>query len=360
MSVRKRQAWGLPWFRNHDGWWYVTIKGRKCKLVKGEEEREAALTEWHRLMALAEIEDNKQANFVWVIFEKFLEYTKREHATSYHHYVRYLQGFKDRFPELRVKDLRVEQLREWFDANPGWGESTRSYATAILSAALNWAAKPEQNYLDRNPLRGVKRPRIRSRGAEAVIEEEDYRTIYEHASPWIQEALFFLRQTGTRPVNLARITAASIDLATRSVRLTIHKTAAKTGRALVIPLTQPALDLLVRLAERHPEGALFRSRRGAPMTRILLTKSFERLKAILKGKGKIKGNPILYGIRHTVATELLSKNVPDAKVAFILGHKGTEMIYRHYGHLDATSKTIAEELDRTLNGDAGTPAGPAA
>jgi intergrase/recombinase len=57
---------------------------------------------------------------------------------------------------------------------------------------------------------------------------------------------------------------------------------------------------------------------------------------------------------------LLSKNVPDAKVAFILGHKGTEMIYRHYGHLDATSKTIAEELDRTLNGDAGTPAGPAA
>lgn len=39
-----------PWFRRSDGWWYVKIKGKPKKLVRGRKNRQAALDRWHELM----------------------------------------------------------------------------------------------------------------------------------------------------------------------------------------------------------------------------------------------------------------------------------------------------------------------
>lgn len=42
-----------PWFRGFDGWWYSYVrqggKRRQVKLVKGEDQREAAYDRWHEL-----------------------------------------------------------------------------------------------------------------------------------------------------------------------------------------------------------------------------------------------------------------------------------------------------------------------
>lgn len=355
---RKRQAWGLPWFREFDGWWYVTIKGERHKLVKGEENREAALDEWRRVRAVAGIEDAKDSNPVWVIFEKFLEHKAQEKQRSYRDYRDNFQDFKDKHPDLRVSQLTPAIVNAWLAAHPQWSDSTKAIVVVRILAALNFAAKPEQGLIDRNPIRGMKRPALRSRGEEAVLDDDDFRILREAATPWVRDALAFLRQTGTRPGNLSHITADTIDWPNRCVRLRTHKTYAKTGKPLVIPLTVPAMELLRRLREEHPTGPLFLTKTGRPMIGHRLSESIDKLKRALKAKGvTLKGNPFAYGCRHTVATELVKADMPDAKVAAVLGHKDTKMLYHHYSHLLGESQAIAEEMDRLLNGDGALQAG---
>jgi hypothetical protein len=223
-NARTRQKRGLPWFRDFDGCWYATINGVRHKLAKGEGNKEEALKEWHRLSLLANAEQSKEANPCWVIFEHYLDHVQRHHSSCYSRYRETFQSFKDHHGDLRVNGLTVRQVHAWLDAHPNWGDSTRSLVVAVICSALNWAAKPEQGLLDQNPIRGMKRPSIRSRGAEAVIDPEDFRQLYETVNDRMKEVLLFLRQTGTRPVNLTRITAETVDWANRCVRLTVHKT----------------------------------------------------------------------------------------------------------------------------------------
>ncbi|HZV06465.1 MAG TPA: tyrosine-type recombinase/integrase [Gemmataceae bacterium] len=368
---KKRQAWGLPWYREFDGHWYITIQGVRHKLTTEsskykdkdgkekhdkEKHRQAALDEWHKLMALAKAPEAKDANPVWVIFEKFLDYIEAEHSDSFYRYKRVCQSFKDQFPDLRVEDLKPKHLKEWFAAHPTWSESSHGYFTSVILAALNWAARPEDDrepLIEKNPLSKMRRPKPHSRGKEAVIDSEVLDRLIANAG-WLQDALIFLRQTGTRPNNLHRIEAKYLDAEKRCIRLEQHKTAEKTRKPLVIPLTQAALAVVLRLAEQYPDGPLFRTPKNNPLTGELLTQAFGQLKKRLGIEG-----PILYGLRHSLATELITKDLPEAKIAFILGHKDTRMLHHHYSHLDSASKRIAEELDRTINGDGAGPAAPA-
>ena len=40
-----------------------------------------------------------------------------------------------------------------------------------------------------------------------------------------------------------------------------------------------------------------------------------------------------HGLRHTYASRLAMRNVPLAVIAAQLGHSGTRMVEKHYGHL---------------------------
>src|SRR5262249_42576507 len=66
----------------------------------------------------------------------------------------------------------------------------------------------------------------------------------------------------------------------------------------------------------------------------------------------IEARVIAYGYRHTTATQLLQAGVDDAKVAQILGHTTTAMLYRHYGHLSRYIRPLAEAMDAALNSPA--------
>jgi integrase len=350
--VRRRQARGLPWFREFDGWWYVTIRGKRYKLARGEENREAALAEWHRVQALGDAEESKQANPVWIIFERFLEHKAQDKQRSYRDYRDNFQDFKDKHPDLRVSQLTPAIVNAWLRSHTTWSDSTKAIAVVRILAALNWAAKPEQGIIDRNPIRGMKRPPLSSRGEEAILDDEDFGILCEAATPFVRDALAFLRQTGTRPGNLEHITAETIDWSSRCVRLRTHKTYAKTVTPLVIPLPRAAMELLERLCREHPSGPVFLTKTGRPMSGQRLSESVDKLKGALRARGVVfKGNPFAYGCRHTVATELVKAEMPDAKVAAVLGHKDTKMLYHHYSHLLGESQALAEQMDRHLNGD---------
>jgi integrase len=220
-------------------------------------------------------------------------------------------------------------------------------------ACLNWAAKPEQAYIERNPIARISKPACRSRGAEALIDPEDFAAILDAANPRMRDVLAFLRQTGTRPGNLARITAATVRWEERCVRLERHKTGEKTGRPLIIPLTAAALEILRRLASLHPEGALFRTSRGKPYTSKHLAEQLRRLRERLKEGGKLKGDPIAYSLRHQLATDLLLAGKPDAHVAAVLGHTSTQVLHQNYSHITGGAKEYARMIEEVISPDAG-------
>jgi len=53
-----------------------------------------------------------------------------------------------------------------------------------------------------------------------------------------------------------------------------------------------------------------------------------------------------YGVRHTFATDALSRGVPDAHVASLLGHSSTAMLHKHYSHLTERASTLKAAVER--------------
>lgn len=101
------------------------------------------------------------------------------------------------------------------------------------------------------------------------------------------------------------------------------------------------VELCKRLAEKHPTGKLFRNRDGKPFT-IHAVQDFLRSNGRRLGLGKI----VAYGYRHTFATAALANGVPDAQVAELLGHQGTNMLHRHYAHLGARADALRNALGK--------------
>ena len=88
-------------------------------------------------------------------------------------------------------------------------------------------------------------------------------------------------------------------------------------------------ELTRRLAERHPEGPLFRNSRGKPWTRNAIRCRFRQLRRKLP---HLKG-VVSYTYRHSYATDALEQGVGVAQVAEFLGHTSTDMVMQHYQHL---------------------------
>ena len=139
-----------------------------------------------------------------------------------------------------------------------------------------------------------------------------------------------MQETGCRPSEVARVTAADVNLDAGVWVLKKHKTAGKTGRPRVVYLTPGMVDLTRELVARFPDGPLFRGPRGGrPFTRNGIRCRFRRLRAKLPHMAGV----VSYSYRHTWATEALVNGVGIAQVAELMGHASTEMVSTTYGHL---------------------------
>lgn len=354
---RRRGVKGRPWYRKHDRGWYFTLGGEQVKLtdkhgyhIKGEDREADALDAWHSRMALAKADIMGDDNEVKVILNLYLNYLKSDGKEKcFRECYKLFKSFTERWPGLLVRDLKPIHLTQWWKEHETWGDSYRNLIGTAVKAALNRAAGAEGgNLIPKNPLAGMKLPRARSRGAETLISQEDHLRLLAIVPEDLKQILVALRDTGTRPSNLWRATAANLDKQQKALVFggwntapgsAVHKTYLKTGQPLVVPLTPAVYDLCCRLADEYPEGPLFRTKKGEAWN---ATKLASRL---LWYKKKLNlEKVILYGYRHTVATDLLLRGESDAMVAAILGHKGTAMIHRHYAHVQSGIKQMSETL----------------
>jgi integrase len=164
----------------------------------------------------------------------------------------------------------------------------------------------------------------------------------EAAFPALRHVLLGLHQSGAGPGEVLAVAAAEFHPEQGVRVLDKHKSAGKDGKPRIIFLTPELVTLCKGLAERYPEGPLFRNVHGHPWHKVGVAKRLRELRERLG----IKSKAMPYSFRHGFATDAFANGVPDAQVAELLRHSGTAMLHKHYAHLTARAKALREALAR--------------
>lgn len=236
----------------------------------------------------------------------------------------------------QVTAKHVERASE----KPTWSPSTRCNFVGDSVTFLKWCGvegpKP-------------KKPRKRSRGAKAVLSDAQVELVLAEArrpngrlkkADDLAAYLTVLRETGTRPQEVATLTAEEVDWDNALVRRQEHKEEETADR--VIHFTAAAMAVLRGQREKWPAGFLFRTRYKKPFRMLEVGR---RLREI---SGRVGFRCFAYQLRHSFATKALAAGVPDAVVAELLGHKGTAMVAHHYGHLNQQAAVLKAAAEKAM------------
>ncbi|MFO0849920.1 MAG: site-specific integrase [Gemmataceae bacterium] len=336
-----------PWYRTSHDAWYVEIGGRQVKLARGKANKQAAMLEWHRLQSGQGHPGDVAEPQVAVVFDLFLSWSKRHHTPEsyewYRHYLQSFVSFRDA-GRLVVSKVTVSTVTTWMDAQKSWTDSSRRGAVTAVKRAFAWAEA--EGYTKLHPVKHLKKPgavsrtRVLSKAERttvlAAIRDESFRR-FVHA----------LQETGCRPSEVARLTAADVDLEAGVWTLHAHKTAKKTGKPRVVYLTPAMAELTRALAERYPTGPLFRSARtGRAFSRNAIRIRFMRLRQKFPELSGVTA----YTYRHSFATDALENGVGIAQVAELLGHSSTDMVMKHYSKLSQRVQHLREMASRAVGG----------
>lgn len=188
-----------------------------------------------------------------------------------------------------------------------WSASYRNGILGSIVSAWRWTAR--SGLIAKNPLVGVRKPPKASRGAKALVSEENHRRLCKHAKPLLRAFLELLWFTGARPGEIASLRFEDVDAKNGVAILTDHKTA-HLGKHRLIFLSTDALQIVRRLSKDVGEdGLLFRGVTAKALG-LRLWRLCKRL-----------GIPtyMAYGYRHAFAPQALANGVPDAHVAALLG-----------------------------------------
>lgn len=323
-----------PWYRKPRDTWYVEIAGRQVALCKGEHNRQLAEREMHRILAQEEgpTSDTEKKTVVG-LFAKFLGWTRRHRAeATYDQHRHFLKSFvsdpkRRRLPPHKVTIAVVD---DWLDAEEGWKKSGR-HAVRTLLRAFNWAVK--RGLIPKNPVAGIEVPG-KHRSATYLTRDQRLLVIRAVKDRAFRDFLTALFETGARPGEVRRVTAADVDFRLGVWTLQAHKTARKTGKPRVVYMSDAAAELTRRLVAENPDGPLFLNSRGVPWTRNAVRIRFRNLRKKYPEYDRFTA----YTYRKGYVTDALENGVDVAKVAELVGHTSTDMVMRHYAQLQERVK----------------------
>lgn len=347
-----------PWYRASKQKWYVEIGGKQQPLGKHPEGAPPPkkgkngwnvppeiMAAFHKLMATDPTHLPKADEIkVCQVCDLFLDYSERHHQPdTYRGYKDFLQDFSEMYGLLHARELKPLHVTRWLDAHESW-KGCRRNAVVAVKRAFNWA--DAEGVLQPNPIKAVKKPPQRHRDRILTPEErqEILQAIKDQA---FRDFVLAMMETGARPGEVRRVTAANVNLELGIWTFAEHKTAKRTGRPRVIYLTPAMVELSRTLVEKYPEGPLFRgprSKRG--FSRNGVRCRFRNLREKLP---HLKG-VISYTARHSFATTALMNGVGIAHVAELMGHVDTSMVSEHYAHLAGNVQHMREAAKKAAGG----------
>jgi integrase len=360
------------WFRQQTGWWMTTINRQKIKLIKGRENKAEANRKLRELLTLRDLNPAPESGELTVaaVIDLYLTHARSrlDERTLYGKKL-YLQSFAEAHGFRRVNDRECLpfHLTSWIDAHPEWASDwTKHHAVSIVHRPFNWAAK--QRLIAANPFRGVthragnpRRPMTDGEFETLLIAADGRRKAADRypsgrkvcpsdrgrrkgpsAADRFRELLRFLRLTGARPGEAAKLEWSHIDLDVAVIVLTVHKTSRtqRTPKPRIIPLTQEVVDLLTAIrARQEPGPRVFSTQRGTAWNRSNLSLRMQRARA----KAGIPDDAKLYGLRHAFGTRAILNGVDIKTLAELLGHTSTRMS-EHYVHIAGKVPHLLEAM----------------
>jgi integrase len=363
-----------PWYRRQTGWWMVQLNRKKVRLVKGPKDaatRKVARDKLRELLAVAKANPRSGPQTVASVIEKYLRHTAKAYSErSLYERRLLLQSFAELHGWRGVNDgdCIPYHVTEWLDAHPEWASDwTRQHAVAVVQRPFNWAAR--QRLIPANPFRGVthhagqpRRPltdaefhkllRAAARGRtfhptpskKKLYPSDIRRRQRPSAGARFRQLLVFLRFTGARPGEAARLRWEHIDLEAQVIRIPRHKTSRtqQVKKPRVIPLHPVVVKLLAYVRRlNQPGDVVFLNHRKTPWNRSSLSLRIRRARAA----GGIPDDAKLYGLRHRFGTAAVVNGVDIKTLAELMGHETTRMT-EHYLHLAGQKEHLADAMRR--------------
>ena len=291
-----------PWFRETKKCWYATIDGRKVNLGR---DKEQAFRTFHRLKADEGIRpavDVQTLRIEEIIDDYLLELKQRVGGRTYRVADGFLKRFRCAFGRMTVTTLTRRQVGRWLGEQSGWSPTTANHVASRILAIFNWGVR--EGVLVANPLKGLSKPRARSRGVEALIPTDSFHKLLDPSPDYLRTILTVLHETGARPGEVLSVTAIQFHPEQQVWLLTNHKTVEATGRPRVIHLTAKVVEICREQVRRYPSGPLFRTATGKPFPQGYY---LARLVREVRRKAGLPESVIPYGFRHVFATDALGK-----------------------------------------------------
>ncbi len=269
---------------------------------------------------------------------------------------------------VRVQALTVEDVEGWLDAKAAvLAKSSLVKLRSYLAQAFDFGLR--RRHVSWNPARVAELPPgATSRREGRALTAPEARSLlnvaaHHRVGAWVTVALTL----GLRPGEVSGLTWEAIDASTLTVYQSMGWTAGrpalkptKTGGSRTLTLPAPALEALKRhraaqaeerllMGDRWPlqwETLVFVTSNGTPLD----PSNVRRLVAKLAAEAGIDGNVAPYDLRHT-ATSLMSAAGHSAeKLADLLGHRDTRMVFKHYRHPVTASVDVAADYWNTGTG----------
>ncbi len=209
----------------------------------------------------------------------------------------------------RVRDIKRDE------SSP----STANRVVEVVRTLLRMAER-EWEWIDRAPaIKLFKEPKLRERW----LHEHEARALIGALPDHLAFIVRFALATGLREQNILQLEWSNVDLNRRVAW--IHADMVKNGRALAVPLTDDAVDVIRNQIGKH-QTRIF-TYKGKPIG----TANTRCWRNTLKRVG-IK-NFRFHDLRHTWASWLRQAGTPLNVIQELGGWQSEEMVLR-YGHLD--------------------------
>jgi len=192
--------------------------------------------------------------------------------------------------------------------------------------------------IDRSPIEHLEKPQAGSR--EQVISPDEFPKMLSLVrDEQFRDLLVTAWETGARPQELLRVEARHANVAQSRWVFPKYEAKGKT-RVRIVYVANRSLEITERLVKQHPEGPLFRNKRGTPWTPFSVKCRFQRLQE------KLGISYCLYAFRHSFATRMLEAGVDALTVSILMGHSDSSMLGKVYQYLSSNPKLLADQVKR--------------
>ena len=221
-----------------------------------------------------------------------------------------LETFAADFPERKLGDLTVEDIKDWLDEED-WSPRTRINFLTKISQLYNYSVK--HGWVDTNLAEKIDRPSVEDK-EPGILTIEQARNLLEVSSkfdllPYVAIGLF----AGLRSAELLRLDTNAVMLVDRVI--VVGQSVAKKRSRRVVEIGD-VLSLWLQNGLK-PSGPI-----------VSKGKLSERL-AQLKAAAGIEQWPH-NALRHSFGSYHLAFHGDATKTAYQMGHKSTDVIHNHY------------------------------